>query len=133
MDSQIEPVELSSTECLRINGFKAFYFTMSRFIEQVATARLDGTYTKLLNSIAKTPLLVLDDFGLQPLDIPMQLTLHQIMEDRYKKFPVMITSQLPVKEWHAYIGEATIADSILDRLTANDHRIDLKGPSLRKK
>jgi DNA replication protein DnaC len=116
-----------------INGFKAFYFTMSRFIEHVATARIDGTYTKLLNTIAKTPLLVLDDFGLQPLDIPMQLTLHQIMEDRYKKFPVMITSQLPVKEWHASIGEPTIADSIMDKLTATSHRIELKGESLRKK
>jgi len=116
-----------------INGFKAFYFTMSRFIEHVATARIDGTYTKLLNTIAKTPLLVLDDFGLQPLDIPLQLTLHQIMEDRYKKFPVMITSQLPVKEWHASIGEPTIADSIMDKLTATAHRVELKGESLRKK
>ena len=106
---------------------------MSRFIEAVATARLDGTYTKLLNAIAKTPLLILDDFGLQPLDIPMQLTLHQIMEDRYKKYPVLITSQLPVKEWHEYIGEPTIADSIMDRMTAADHRVELKGDSMRKK
>ena len=106
---------------------------MSRFIEQVATARLDGTYTRFLNTIAKTPLIVLDDFGLQQLDINMQLTLLQIMEDRYKKYPVMITSQLPVKEWHAYIGEPTIADAILDRMTATDHRIELKGDSLRKK
>lgn len=106
---------------------------MSRFIEQIATARLDGTYTRLLNTIAKTPLLVLDDFGLQPLDIIMQLTLLQIMEDRYKKYSVMITSQLPVKDWHASIGEATIADAFMDRLSASGHRIELKGESLRKK
>jgi DNA replication protein DnaC len=116
-----------------MNGYKTLYFTMSRFIEDIATARLDGTYTKLLTTIEKTPLLILDDFGLHPLDIPLQLTLHQIMEARYKKYPVMITSQLPVKEWHSYIGEPTIADAMMDRLTATDHRVDLKGESLRKK
>jgi DNA replication protein DnaC len=115
-----------------MNGYKTLYFTMTRFIEEVSTARLDGTYTKFLNHIAKTPLLILDDFGLQPLDIPMQLTLHQIMEDRYKKYPVMITSQLPVKEWYSYIGEPTLADAIMDRMTATAHRVDLKGESLRK-
>ena len=116
-----------------MNGFKTLYFTMSRFLEQIATARLDGTYTRLLNTFAKTPLLVFDDFGLQPLDTNMQLTILQIMEDRYKKYPVMITSQLPVKEWHTYIGEPTLADAIMDRMTATDHRIELKGESLRKK
>jgi DNA replication protein DnaC len=116
-----------------INGFKTIYHPMSRFIELVATSRLDGSYTKLLNTISKTPLLVLDDFGLQPLDINMQLTLLQIMEDRYKQYPVIVTSQLPVKDWHTYIGEPTIADAIMDRLTVNAHRVELKGQSLRKK
>jgi DNA replication protein DnaC len=116
-----------------INGFKVIYHPMTRFIELVATSRLDGTYTKLLTTIEKTPLLILDDFGLQPLDIHMQLTLHQIMESRYKNYPVIITSQLPVKDWHTYIGEPTIADAIMDRLTVNAHRIELKGQSLRKK
>ncbi|WP_143774009.1 ATP-binding protein [Niastella vici] len=63
----------------------------------------------------------------------MQLTLLQIMEDRYKKYPIMITSQLPVKEWHGYIGEPTIDDAIMDRLTATNHRLEFKGKSLRKK
>jgi DNA replication protein DnaC len=116
-----------------INGFKTMYHPMSRFIELVATARLDGTYTKLLNTISKTPLLILDDFGLQPLDINMKLTILQILEDRYKKYPVMITSQLPVKEWHGYINEPTIADAVLDRVSASAHRIELTGPSMRKK
>jgi DNA replication protein DnaC len=116
-----------------MNGYKALYFSMNQFIEHIATVRLDGTYTRFLNTLSKTPLLVLDDFGLAQLDINMQLTLLQIMEDRYKKYPVMITSQLPVKEWHGYIGEPTIADAIMDRLTATNHRIELKGESLRKK
>jgi DNA replication protein DnaC len=77
---------------------KAVYFSMNRFIEHIATVRLNGSYTRFLNTLSKTPLLVLDDFGLAQLDINMQLTLLQIMEDRYKKFQIMITSQLPVKE-----------------------------------
>lgn len=115
-----------------INGYKTIYHTMTRFIEEVTTAKLDGTYSKYLNAIKKTPLLILDDFGLQPLDIQMQLTILQILEDRYKKYPVMITSQLPVKDWHACIQEPTIADAIMDRLTSNDHRVELIGESLRK-
>jgi DNA replication protein DnaC len=116
-----------------MNGYKALYFSMNRFIEHIATVRLDGTYTRFLNTLSKTPLIVLDDFGLAQLDINMQLTLLQIMEDRYKKYPIMITSQLPVKEWHSYIGEPTLADAIMDRLTATNHRLELKGESLRKK
>lgn len=116
-----------------MNGFKTLYYPMSRFIELLATAKLDGTYTKLLNTLIKTPLLILDDFGLQPLDIQMQIILHQLFEYRYKNYPVIITSQLPVKEWYAYIGEPTLADGIMDRLTAADHRVELKGNSLRKK
>lgn len=105
---------------------------MSRFIELIATSRIDGTYTKLLNTIAKIPLLILDDFGLEPLDINSQLTLLQILEDRYKKYPIVITSQLPVNEWHAYIGEPTIADAIMDRLSATYYRVELKSDSLGK-
>lgn len=116
-----------------MNGYKTIYHPMSRFIELIATARLDGSYTKIINTIAKTPLLILDDFGLQPLDTNMKLTLLHILEDRYKKYPVMITSQLPVKEWHSYIAEPTIADAIMDRLAAAEHRVELKGESLRKK
>jgi DNA replication protein DnaC len=116
-----------------MNGYKAFYFSMNRFIEHIATVRLDGTYTRFLNTLSKTPLLVLDDFELAQLDINMQLTLLQIMEGRYKKYHIMITSQLPVKEWHGYIGKPTIADAIMDRLTATNHRLELKGESLRKK
>lgn len=114
-------------------GYRTIYFAMNRFIEALAAARLDGTYIRWLNQIAKTPLLILDDFGLQPLDHNMKLALLQIMEDRYAKGATIITSQLPVKTWYEYLKEPTLADAIMDRVTAQAHRIELKGESLRKK
>jgi len=114
-------------------GYRTVYFAMNRFIESLAAARLDGSYIKWLNQIAKTPLLILDDFGLQPLDHQMKLTLLQILEDRYAKGATIITSQLPVKAWYDYINEPTVADAIMDRLSAYAHKIELKGESLRKK
>jgi len=83
--------------------------------------------------MAKTPLLILDDFGLQPLNHDIRLTLLQILEDRFAKGSMIITSQLPVNKWYEYINEPTLADAICDRLTANTHKIELKGESLRKK
>jgi DNA replication protein DnaC len=114
-------------------GHRTLYYSMNRFIEALATARLDGTYIRWLNLIAKTPLLIIDDFGLQPLNHDMRLTLLQIFEDRFAKGSTIITSQLPVSKWHEYINEPTLADAICDRLTANAHKIELKGESLRKK
>jgi DNA replication protein DnaC len=114
-------------------GYKTLYLNMNRFIEKIATAKLDGTYVKLLNQIEKIPLLILDDFGLQPLDQTLRLALLQILEDRYNKKPVIIASQLPVSNWHEYLGEPTMADAIMDRLTASAHVVDLKGESLRRK
>jgi DNA replication protein DnaC len=106
---------------------------MNRFIEALATARLDGTYIKWLNQVAKAHLIILDDFGLQPLDNNIKLTILQILEDRYAKASTIITSQLPVKNWFEYMKEPTLADAIMDRLTASAHRIELEGKSLRKK
>lgn len=114
-------------------GHRTLYFAMNRFIEALATARLDGSYIKWLNQIARTPLLIIDDFGLQPLDHNMKLTLLQILEDRYGKGATIITSQLPLKAWYEYINEPTLADAIMDRLSAYAHKIELKGESLRKK
>ena len=114
-------------------GHRTLYYSMNRFIEALAAARLDGTYIRWLNMIAKTPLLIIDDFGLQPLNHDMRLTLLQILEDRFAKGATVVTSQLPVNKWHEYIKEATLADAICDRLTANAHKIELKGESLRKK
>ena len=114
-------------------GHKTLYYSMNRFIEALAAARLDGTYIRWLNMIAKTPLLIIDDFGLQPLSHDMRLSLLQILEDRFAKGSTIITSQLPVNKWYEYIAEPTLADAICDRLTANAHKIELKGESLRKK
>lgn len=113
-------------------GYKTLYLNMNRFIEKIETAKLDGSYVKLLNQIEKTPLLILDDFGLQPAQNNIRLALLQILEDRYAKKPVIIASQLPVPAWHEYLGEPTLADAILDRITANAHRIELTGNSMRK-
>jgi len=114
-------------------GYKTLYYSMNRFIEALNAARLDGTYIRWLNIIAKTPLLIIDDFGLQPLTPDMRLTILQILEDRFAKSATIVTSQLPINKWHEYINEATLADAICDRLTANAHRVELKGDSLRQK
>ena len=112
-------------------GYRTVYFAMNRFIEALAAAKLDGTYIRWLNQIARTPLLILDDFGLQPLDHQIKLALLQILEDRYAKGATIITSQLPVKTWYEYINEPTLADAIMDKMTAQANRIELKGESLR--
>ncbi len=114
-------------------GYRTQYFNMNRFIEKVTLAKLDGSYLKQLNHWERTPLIILDDFGLQPLDQQLKLALLQMLEDRYAKKSIIITSQLPVAKWHEYINEPTLADAILDRLTAKANRIELKGESLRKK
>lgn len=114
-------------------GIRTIYFSMNRFIEALSLARLDGSYIKLLNQIAKTPLLILDDFGLQPLTQDLRITLLQILEDRYAKGATILTSQLPSDKWFDYINDPTLADAICDRLTANAHRVNLIGESMRKR
>jgi DNA replication protein DnaC len=116
-----------------IFGYRTMYFGMNRFLERISSSKLEGTYVKLLNQLEKTHLIILDDFGLQPLDSFTRLALLQILEDRYGKKSVIISSQLPVSKWHEFIGSPTIADSILDRLSVNAHRFELAGQSLRKK
>ena len=112
--------------------YGTLYYSMSRFIEALSASRLDGTYIKWVNQIARTPLLILDDFGLNPLDHKIRLTLLDVLEDRYGKHATIITSQLPINKWHEYIGEATFADVIMDRLVAHANKIELRGESLRK-
>lgn len=114
-------------------GIKTLYLGMNRFTEKLALAKLDGSYIKLLNQIDKIPLIILDDFGLAPLENNTKITLLQLLEDRYGKRSTIITSQLPVNKWHQYINEPTLADAIMDRLSGSAHRFELKGESLRKK
>jgi DNA replication protein DnaC len=116
-----------------IMGYRTLYFNMNRFIDKIMLSKLDGSFTKLLNHLEKIHLLILDDFGLAPMDQNTRLALLQILEDRYAIKSVVIASQLPVAAWYDYIAEPTLADAILDRLLNNAHRFDLKGESLRKK
>jgi DNA replication protein DnaC len=113
-------------------GYRVLYMGMTRLLEKIGQARLDGTYVKMLNQIEKVQLIILDDFGLQPMDNNVKLSLLQMLEDRYGKKATIITSQLPVKNWYEYLSEPTLADAIMDRLSAKAHRLELKGESLRK-
>jgi DNA replication protein DnaC len=114
------------------HGYKVLYLGMTRFLEKINQSKLEGNYVKILNQIEKNQLIILDDFGLQPLDSSTRLALLQILEDRYGKKSIIITSQLPIKNWFEYINEPTLADAIMDRLSANANKIELKGESLRK-
>ena len=114
-------------------GYKSMYLNLNRFTEKIMVAKLEGSFVKLLNQLEKVSLLILDDFGLAPMDQNTRLALLQILEDRYNRKSVLIASQLPIAKWHEYIAESTLADAIMDRLTANAHRFELKGESLRKK
>lgn len=116
-----------------MQGYKTAYLNMNRLIEKVTLSKLDGSYIKLLNHLERQTLIVLDDFGLQNLGQDTRLTLLQLLEDRYGKKSIIVTSQLPVAKWYEYINDPTLADAILDRLTSNAHRIELKGESLRRK
>lgn len=116
-----------------VMGYKTLYLNLNRFTEKIMVAKLDGSFVKLLNQLDRASLLILDDFGLAPMDQNTRLALLQILEDRYNKKSIVIASQLPISKWHEYIAEPTLADAIMDRLMANAHRFELKGESLRKK
>ena len=114
-------------------GYKTLYLGMNRFTEKLSLAKIEGLYIKLLNQIEKVPLVIMDDFGLSPLENQVKIALLQVLEDRYGKRSTIITSQLPVNKWHQYINEPTLADAIMDRLSGSAHRFELKGESLRRK
>lgn len=114
-------------------GFKVTYFNMQKLLLRTKMARAEGTIIKLFDRIAKADLIILDDFGLTHLDQQQQLDLMEIIEDRHAKKSTIIASQLPVASWFDIIGEATIADAIIDRLINTSYRIELKGDSMRKK
>ena len=108
------------------------YFRAPRLFETLTIAHGDGSYPRLLASLARTELLILDDFALQPLAHEQRTDLLEIMEDRHGVRSTIVTSQLPVNNWHKAIGDATLADAILDRLVHNAHKLELKGESMRK-
>lgn len=113
--------------------YKTLYFNTARLMELLKTARMDGSYLKVIKRIQNTTLLLLDDFGLAPFDALSRQALMDLIEDRHDKNSTIITSQIPVSGWHQLIGEGTIADAILDRIVNSSHRLTLSGESLRKK
>jgi DNA replication protein DnaC len=113
-------------------GYSAGYYRIARMLEEIKLARLDGTYTKTLNKIAKYDVLIMDDFGVSPLKADELNDLFEVIEERTLSGSTIITAQLPVKEWHAYLKNETIADAIMDRLIHSSHKIELKGESMRR-
>ncbi len=109
------------------------YLRLPRLIEDLALARADGRYPKLLRAMARVKLLILDDWGMAPLNAEARRDLLEITDDRHGIAATVITSQFPLDTWHDLIGDPTIADAILDRLVHNAHRIQMKGESMRKR
>jgi DNA replication protein DnaC len=114
-------------------GYKAVYYNVPKLFTKLKMSKVDGSYMKEIAKIERQQLLILDDFGIQPFDAQSRLALMELMEDRHGKGALIITSQVPVNKWYEIIGEQTIADAILDRITHNAHRLELKGESMRKK
>ena len=113
-------------------GYTALYLRMSRLLNEIAIARGDGRYPKLLASLAKIDVLVIDDWGLSAFNAENTRDLLEIIEDRYPTRSTLVTSQLPVEKWHATIADPTFADAIRDRLVHNAYKLKLKGESVRK-
>ncbi len=114
-------------------GYRVLYFNTAKLFAQLKMSKADGSYLKEMNRIEKQDLLILDDFGLAPLDTTSRLMLLEIMEDRHGRRSTLITSQLPVSQWYEVLEEPTVADAILDRLVHTAHRLELSGESMRKK
>ena len=112
-------------------GLSTLFLSMNHFADELTKARLEGTYQKLIKKLGKKDLLILDDFGLQPLTPEARLALLTLLEDRYEEKSVIITSQLPLDRWYDYIAEPTLADAIMDRLINSSEHIELKGETLR--
>jgi len=116
-----------------IQGYTVAYFNVQKLLLQIKLARASGAIIRFMERLAKTNLLIMDDFGLSNLEGQQRLDFLEIIEDRHAAKATIIASQLPVASWYDIITEPTIADAILDRLVHTAHRIDLKGDSLRKK
>lgn len=114
-------------------GYRTLYFNTQKLFTRLKMLKADGSYVREISRIEKYDLVILDDFGLAPLDNVARMILLEIIEDRHNRKSTIISSQLPVAKWYEVIGESTIADAILDRMVHTAHRIELKGESLRKK
>ena len=114
-------------------GYTARYLRLPRLLQELGIARADGRYPKLLAELARTDLLVLDDWGLTPLNDEQRRDLLEILDDRFNARSTLVTSQLPIANWHEYLADPTLADAILDRLVHCAYKLNLRGESLRKK
>src|SRR6266702_3239266 len=115
------------------DGSTALFLKAAELFRDLAMARADGSHAKLLDRLSRLDLLIVDDWAMAPLTEAERRDFLEICDGRYQLHSTLLTSQLPVASWHPQIGDPTIADSILDRLVHNAHRIELKGESMRKK
>ena len=115
------------------HGYSVRYFPLSRLLGKLKLYRADGSYPKFLDQLAKTQLLILDDWLRNPLTETQTNDILEIMEDRYNNHSTMVATQIPVAEWHELFGNPTLADAIMDRIIHNVYRLELKGESMRKK
>lgn len=114
-------------------GHKTEYWGMLRLAQRIQQSKLDGTFMKFIDSLNKIQLLIIDDFGLIPMVNDLNISLFQILEDRFRKKSIILASQLPFEKWHEYLNDNTLADAIMDRLAVSVHKINLKGDNLRHK
>ena len=112
--------------------YRVRYYRLSRLFEEAATSKEEGRYVRFLESLARFHVLILDDWGLESMTHKQRMALLEILEDRYSQKSTIITSQIPVDSWHEVVGDATLADAILDRVVHNSYKIDLQGESMRK-
>ena len=113
-------------------GHSVLYVRVPRMFEDLALARLDGSFPRLIDKLTRIQLLILDDFGTHALSDQQRFHLFEIVEERYQRKSTLITAQVPVASWHDLIADSTVADAILDRIVHNAHRITLRGESMRK-
>ncbi|ELF6713653.1 IS21-like element helper ATPase IstB [Salmonella enterica] len=114
-------------------GYSVQYWRLSRLLGELIHGRADGSYRKQLSQLSKIQLLILDDWGLEPLQATQRNDLLELMDDRYGKSATIMISQLPTEEWYGCVGDNTLADAILDRLMHNAQRLEMKGESMRKR
>jgi len=122
---------LATLACRKL--ISARYYRVSRLTESLRIAHADGSYTQLLDAISKVQLLILDDWGIDQLERVARRDLLEVLEDRCGRTSTIITTQLPSEQWHDFIGDATIADAICDRLISQAYTFTIKGESMRKK
>ncbi len=115
------------------DGYRAHYLRMPRLFQELALAKADGRYPKLLATLSRTDVIILDDWGLVPFTDDQRRDMLEILEDRHGRRSTIVTSQIPTERWHETINDPTLADAILDRLVHNAYKINLKGESMRKR